>query len=259
MGEDSARSEVTTAVANASSDNVLSDCDELQSVFSNLSVSDLNSELHTTSVSTACSDQPRTADDFAHDLDGELVRTLTEDAAIEMRKKKLKIKFAAERTVCITKKRDRPEDFGKCGYRQTPNPWRRHGAVKTLHQVGGWCSKNKKDRNTAFVKPGSHPPKAPNHPHISLHHDPDALEAKLFCFVISRQQDGTQCANSIADQIAGKCENLEINDVKKSVKTQKKTLEITDAPAIFVKDTSMSSLSIGTKRPRKGKINKKLG
>jgi hypothetical protein len=38
------------------------------------------------------------------------------------------------------------------GYRQIPNPWRRFGALKTLHDVGGWLPARAKNKKMQFIR-----------------------------------------------------------------------------------------------------------
>ncbi|TKR67854.1 hypothetical protein L596_023938 [Steinernema carpocapsae] len=50
-----------------------------------------------------------------------------------------------------------------------PNPWRRHGCIEKLHEIGGWVSLGdrhvrKADREYVFVSPGSRPPISPDTP-----------------------------------------------------------------------------------------------
>ncbi|KAK0403106.1 hypothetical protein QR680_016719 [Steinernema hermaphroditum] len=56
-----------------------------------------------------------------------------------------------------------------------PNPWRRHGCVQKLHQMGGWVSQGDKsirkaDRQYVFVHPGTRPPLSPQAP-LFNHYD----------------------------------------------------------------------------------------
>ncbi|CAD5228834.1 unnamed protein product [Bursaphelenchus okinawaensis] len=210
--DDVGQSDITTGLLNVSSDSVLSDCDDLQSVFSNLSVSDLNSGHRSSSHATTSSNlsHPNSEDDLAEDH----VLTVNEDAIVYINHD-AKIRFAEERIVHVTRKRDRPVDFDKVGYRQVANPWRRYGAMKTMHYYGGWISKSKKDKNVHYVRAGSNPPRPPNHPQISLHHDREQMDPKLFRWQVNRQDSGPQCANYVAEQIALKCQIMDIRDPTK--------------------------------------------
>uniref|UniRef100_A0A915PUM8 Uncharacterized protein n=1 Tax=Setaria digitata TaxID=48799 RepID=A0A915PUM8_9BILA len=58
--------------------------------------------------------------------------------------------------------------------RSRPNPWRRHGALVKIHEIGGWISKmekqqiSRRNRKYFYVKAGSKPCNPPSRPPISI-------------------------------------------------------------------------------------------
>ncbi|VDN01334.1 unnamed protein product [Thelazia callipaeda] len=58
--------------------------------------------------------------------------------------------------------------------RARPNPWRRHGALMKIYEIGGWISKmekqqiSRRNRKYFYVKAGSKPCNAPSRPPISI-------------------------------------------------------------------------------------------
>lgn len=58
--------------------------------------------------------------------------------------------------------------------RSRPNPWRRHGALLKIYEIGGWISKmekqqiSRRDRKYFYIKPGSKPCNPPSRPPISI-------------------------------------------------------------------------------------------
>ncbi|KAK6102145.1 hypothetical protein QQG55_7320 [Brugia pahangi] len=58
--------------------------------------------------------------------------------------------------------------------RSCPNPWRRHGALLKIYEIGGWISKmekqqiSRRDRKYFYVKAGSKPCNPPLRPPISI-------------------------------------------------------------------------------------------
>uniref|UniRef100_A0AAF5PNV1 Uncharacterized protein n=1 Tax=Wuchereria bancrofti TaxID=6293 RepID=A0AAF5PNV1_WUCBA len=58
--------------------------------------------------------------------------------------------------------------------RSCPNPWRRHGALLKIYEIGGWISKmekqqiSRRDRKYFYVKAGSKPCNPPSRPPISI-------------------------------------------------------------------------------------------
>ncbi|KAL4002744.1 hypothetical protein ACH3XW_4730 [Acanthocheilonema viteae] len=58
--------------------------------------------------------------------------------------------------------------------RSRPNPWRRHGALLKIYEVGGWVSKmekqqiSRRDRKYFYVKAGTKPCNPPSRPPISI-------------------------------------------------------------------------------------------
>lgn len=58
--------------------------------------------------------------------------------------------------------------------RSRPNPWRRHGALLKIYEIGGWVSRmekqqmSRRDRKYFFVKAGTKPCNPPSRPPISI-------------------------------------------------------------------------------------------
>uniref|UniRef100_A0A0R3RVK2 Uncharacterized protein n=1 Tax=Elaeophora elaphi TaxID=1147741 RepID=A0A0R3RVK2_9BILA len=58
--------------------------------------------------------------------------------------------------------------------RSRPNPWRRHGALLKIYEIGGWISKmekqqiSRRDRKYFYVKSGTKPCNPPSRPPISI-------------------------------------------------------------------------------------------
>lgn len=58
--------------------------------------------------------------------------------------------------------------------RSRPNPWRRHGALLKIYEIGGWISKmekqqiSRRDRKYFYVKAGTKPCNPPSRPPISI-------------------------------------------------------------------------------------------
>lgn len=58
--------------------------------------------------------------------------------------------------------------------RARPNPWRRHGALLKIHEIGGWVSKlekqpvSRRNRKYYYVKPGTKTCNAPTRPPITI-------------------------------------------------------------------------------------------
>uniref|UniRef100_A0A183CWI5 Pecanex-like protein n=1 Tax=Gongylonema pulchrum TaxID=637853 RepID=A0A183CWI5_9BILA len=96
--------------------------------------------------------------------------------------------------------------YEKRADRARPNPWRRHGALMKIHEIGGWISKlekqpvSRRNRKYYYVKPGSKACNAPTRPPIMIR-ESKFLPASAVSIPDIRLQNVEELAYTTAIQI----------------------------------------------------------